>query len=334
MYNCISEKSQISDEKWRSILKDNQFSTPFQSPEFFDFFNSIPLQAAKIFAVEKDNSLKALCVVTIQKEKGLKGYFSRRAIVYGGPVVESDPEALTELLKLILSKLKKEVIYIETRNFNDYSSFQSSFLGQHWNFVPYLNFQVDLQNKTLEELLGQMKYNRKREIRISYEEGAKVDEATSVGEIAALYKILKDLYDTRVKLPLPALDYFEKLYRSSIGKVFVVKHNQNIIGGSFCFYYPNKGIYTLYYCGLRDYHKKIFPTHLSIIAAMEFGIKNNLKILDLMGAGQPGEEYGVRNYKAEFGGLMVEHGRFIKISSPHLYKLGKFGLGILKKVKK
>ena len=335
MYNCISDISQISSEKWLAAIKNDQFTTPFQSPEFFSFFNSIPLQSAKVFAIEKENNLKALCIVTIQKEKGIKGYFSRRAIIYGGPVlIDNDIDALKELLKLISDKLKHDVIYIETRNFNDYSFFHSAFSDQKWNFVPYLNFQVDLQNKTLEELLGKMKYNRKREIRISFEEGAKIDTATSVTEVKELYKILKNLYDTRVKLPLPELNYFEKLFQSTIGKVFLVKHNQNIIGGSFCFYYPGKAIYTLYYCGVRDYHKKIFPTHLAIVGAMEFGIKNNLKLLDLMGAGQPGQEYGVRNYKAEFGGAMVEHGRFIKICNPALYKLGKFGLSILKKIKK
>ena len=90
----------------------------------------------------------------------------------------------------------------------------------------------------------------------------------------------------------------------------------------------------MYYCGVRDYNTKIFPTHLAIMAAIEFGLKNNLRILDMMGAGKPGVEYGVRKYKSEFGGELVEYGRFINIYSPLLFKLGKIGLSILKKIKK
>ena len=178
-----------------------------------------------------------------------------------------------------------------------------------------------------------MKYNRRREIRLSLKAGASFREATSEKEVSLLYNILNNLYTTRVKLPLPSLYFFKKLFLSPIGKVFLVMHNQTIIGGAFCVSYPNNTINTLYYCGIRDYNKKIYPTHLAIMAAIEYGIKNNLKFVDLMGAGKPGDEYGVRKYKEEFGGVLVEHGRYLKIFNPWLYKTGKLGLKTLSKLK-
>ena len=50
----------------------------------------------------------------------------------------------------------------------------------------------------------------------------------------------------------------------------------------------------------------------------------------MMGAGTPDVEYGVRDFKAEFGGEMVEHGRFRKIAKPILYKIGILGIKMLK----
>jgi lipid II:glycine glycyltransferase (peptidoglycan interpeptide bridge formation enzyme) len=44
--------------------------------------------------------------------------------------------------------------------------------------------------------------------------------------------------------------------------------------------------------------------------------------LDLMGAGRPDEQYGVRDFKAEFGGEMVEYGRYVYAHRSLMYKMG------------
>ncbi|KIE17596.1 hypothetical protein DS62_02070, partial [Smithella sp. SC_K08D17] len=144
---------------------------------------------------------------------------------------------------------------------------------------------------------------------------------------------LKDLYAARVKLPLPDFSYFKNLYESEIGKVFIVTHKDIIIGGAFCLYYEGLSIYTMYYAGIRDYHKKIYPTHIAIMGIIEFAINNNLEYVDFMGAGKPDEDYGVRDFKLQFGGELVEHGRYLLILNPLLYKIGVLGLKVLAKIK-
>ena len=53
----------------------------------------------------------------------------------------------------------------------------------------------------------------------------------------------------------------------------------------------------------------------------------------MMGAGVPDVPDGVRDFKAEFGGELVEHGRFLCVSKPIQYKIGVMGVKILKKIK-
>jgi lipid II:glycine glycyltransferase (peptidoglycan interpeptide bridge formation enzyme) len=53
-----------------------------------------------------------------------------------------------------------------------------------------------------------------------------------------------------------------------------------------------------------------------------------------MGAGKLDHDYGVRKYKMEYGGQLVEHGRFIKVLNPFWFKVGKLGLKILSKIRK
>ena len=52
---------------------------------------------------------------------------------------------------------------------------------------------------------------------------------------------------------------------------------------------------------------------------------------DMMGAGKPDEAYGVRDFKARFGGEQVEYGRFLYIRKSLLYWIGKLGVKFLKK---
>lgn len=314
---------------------DSPCSSPFQTFDFFQFYNSIPGLSAEVFAVEEAGDLKSLCVVTIQKEKGIKAFFSKRAIIYGGPVIVDNNERIIDfLLNSIGLELYRRVIYIEVRNFSDYGGLKSMYQDAGWKWLPYLNIRIGLRGKSYNEILGLMKYNRRREIRQSLNERAAYRDANHNSEVEALYNILKELYSKKVRLPVPGLDFFLALYNSVFGKVFVVLHNNKIIGGAFCLYYENGSVYTLYYCALRDYHKRIFPTHLSILAAIDFGIKNKLEYLDFMGAGLKGEEYGVRQYKKEFGGDLIEYGRFRKINKKILFAIGESGLWIKKFMKR
>ena len=87
-----------------------------------------------------------------------------------------------------------------------------------------------------------------------------------------------------------------------------------------------KTVYEFYICGLDDEYKEQYPSAMATWAAIEYAYQNNIIVLDFMGAGKPDEQYGVREFKARFGGELVEYGRFIKINNHFLYKLGKFGL--------
>jgi lipid II:glycine glycyltransferase (peptidoglycan interpeptide bridge formation enzyme) len=64
------------------------------------------------------------------------------------------------------------------------------------------------------------------------------------------------------------------------------------------------------------------------MAAIEYALQNRIGKVDFMGAGKPGKDYGVRDYKLKFGCELQEQGRFLKIESPLLYRIGETGLNI------
>ena len=92
-------------------------------------------------------------------------------------------------------------------------------------------------------------------------------------------------------------------------------------------------IYEWYICGLDKEYREQSPSVMATWAAMEYANAHGLPMFDIMGAGEPGVPYGVRDFKAEFGGELVEHGRFLSVTQPILYQIGKFGVWLLKRLK-
>ena len=95
----------------------------------------------------------------------------------------------------------------------------------------------------------------------------------------------------------------------------------------------NKTLYHWFVAGLDERFKSIRPSTLATWAAIDRTLKERIPISDMMGAGKADENYGVRDFKAAFGGKLVEYGRFLCILNPVLYHIGKIGVKILKRIK-
>jgi lipid II:glycine glycyltransferase (peptidoglycan interpeptide bridge formation enzyme) len=139
------------------------------------------------------------------------------------------------------------------------------------------------------------------------------------------------LYTTKIKTPLFSLSFFEHLYAQPNGRFILVELNGEIIGGTVCVELPGKCLYEWFVCGRDGEWKSIFPSSLATYAGIRYAVENGCSRFDMMGAGKPDEAYGVRDFKARFGGEQVEHGRFLRIQKPLLYMMGKLGVKLLKK---
>lgn len=312
-------------KSWQQLLDTSRFKSPFQTKEFYDLFNAVEDFKAEVVAVETNGKLSGLCVATIQKESGVKGFFSKRAIIYGGPIFTEDKDSASYLIKQLQAVLS-DVIYIETRNFFDYSELARDFAGAGWKYEPYINFQLDCSGE--ETVWGNLNNNRQRQIKKAFKIGVQLTEAKTKEDVKDFYAVLKNLYTSKVKKPLFSEAFFQKWISAPIGKIILVRFENKVIGGIACSV-NNKAIYELYICGLDQEYKECSPSVMATYAAIEYGFKNGLSYFDFMGAGRADENYGVRDFKEKFGGKLVEHGRFIHINNSMLYSLGKLGLKII-----
>jgi len=323
----INEK--IDTDLWEEFVSVNPHSTPYQTPSFYRMLNHAMPSSGQAVCVSDQGRIRALAVVFLQKEKNLRGYFSRRGIIFGGPLIDPDyTEALNPLLDGVSHLLGRKVIYLETRNLSDYAEYIPEFSNSGWAYSNHLNCVLDINDR--DSVYDQMNATRRRQIRQSIGNGASYEVCRDINDLEEFYSLLEKFYTKEIRLPVPPPELFKAFFQFNFGKIFVVKHDGRIIGGSVCPIYGNRTIYTYYYYGLKDYHKKIFPSHLSILAAIEYALENNIGKLDFMGAGKPGVDYGVRQYKLQFGGHLVDYGRFTRIERSSLYRIGKLGLGIIR----
>jgi len=184
--------------------------------------------------------------------------------------------------------------------------------------------------------------SRKRDIRTSLRDGATIIEQPTLEQVREYYTILEHLYKTRVKTPLFPFSFFEKLWQHKDGRFILVALNNEIIGGTVCVVFNRDKfettthlsvVYEWFVCGRDGEWKSIFPSSLATYAGIMYSAEHGCARFDMMGAGKPDEAYGVRDFKARFGGKEVEHGRFLCITKPLLYKIGVLGVKILKKLK-
>ena len=332
MIKIHSTYSDINQEQWNDLVLKSDTASFFQTPACFSFYNSLSFLKPFVYGVSEENTLKAvICGYIISDGNSLKRYFSRRAIIPGGVLVDNEISTgtLQQFLKYVTKQLSKESIYIEIRNYNDYSTLQNGFDLSGFTYQPHLNFHLD--TSSLDIINKRLKPNKKRYIKVSQKEDAFWFETKNENEIKDFYVILRELYESKVKTPLFPLEFFLRLANYDWGKIFVIKYLGNVVGGAAFVILPNKTIYEWFVCGEDRKYKNVYPSILSTWAGIEYASKNNLSSFDFMGAGKPNIHYGVRDFKAEFGGELVEHGRYLYVCKPLLYNLGKKVIQILKK---
>lgn len=306
----------------------------FQTDECFDFYSSLSFLEPFKFEIRRGDEIKGRIVGYIQKDGGkLKQFFSRRAIIDGGPMLADDitPEELSKLLSLCKNQLRSKAIYIEFRNFEDYSKFKDNFENNDFKYHPHYNILIDTSD--YDSVFRRMDRNRKRNIKKAMEKGIVVEHHPSEQNVKVFYNLLRKLYSEKVKTPLVPFSFFYKLHKSPFANYIIIKNTEGIIISGIVCIGTGSTLYALYTCGRDAEYRELSPSVIANFEAIKYACDNGYSRFDFMGAGSPGDGgYGVRDFKAKFGGKLVEYGRFKCVLSPILYKIGEIGVKIMKKI--
>lgn len=327
--------NEIRESDWDALVNESSVATWFQTREAFSFFDDLTFFEAFVVAIENSGRLKGLAMGYVQKDGGkLKQFFSRRAIIFGGPLLAEDVsgEELESLLLSLKRCLRKKAIYVEMRNFNDYGRWRMVFERCGFDYKAHYDVLVD--TSSLETVNGKLDRNRRRNIKKALENGLVIDNNPTTEELARFYVMLDELYRTKVKSPLYPYEFFDRLKELPSSRFFMAKTpDGELIGGLVCVVLKDRAVYAWAACGDDQNYKVFSPSVMTNYAGICYAAEQGFSRFDFMGAGKPDDGgYGVRDFKLKFGGDLVELGRYVYICNVMLYNIGKFGLKLMKRL--
>ncbi|RMF32489.1 MAG: GNAT family N-acetyltransferase, partial [Chloroflexi bacterium] len=88
-----------------------------------------------------------------------------------------------------------------------------------------------------------------------------------------------------------------------------------------------------WYGGVDRAYSRFTPGELLTWYILRWGAEHGYRVYDFGGAGRPGEPYGVRDFKARFGGRLVCYGRNTYIHAPRALRLAQAGYALYRKVR-
>lgn len=328
-----SSINDIDPAQWELLVQHSPTASFFQTRACYDFYASLSFLRPFVFGISENEKLVGvICGYSISDGGALKRFFSRRAIVPGGLLlnIAISQTSITLLLKHVAQVLSKKAIYIEIRNYNDYSCYRTPIEFAGFKYSPHLNFRVKISN--LDEAFQKLNSSKRRQIKMTLKAGVRIEEAKTPQDINEFYELLRELYSTKIKLPLFPLNFFQQLNELSNAKILVIKNNEEVIGGIACVFLDKRVVYEWFVCGKDGTEKNLYPSVLATWAGIEYAARNGFEYFDFMGAGKPDESYGVREFKSKFGGELVSYGRFLYVYKPLVYKLAKCYFNVLKKL--
>lgn len=323
----------LPEGHWRHFVDGHPQGSIFHTPEMFQVFEQASGHRPTFWAaVRGEEPLALLLPVEVTLVAGPLRHFTTRAVAYGSilhdPSLEGE-HALKELLLAYAQETRGAVLFTELRNLSDMSPVQPILEACGFRHEDHLNYLIDLDQNS-EEILMRMSRRTRKQIRRSLRQGTViVEELYQIEQVSVWYGLLQQTYAS-AKVPLAGRTLFEAafdiLHPRGMIKYLLARVDEVPVAVSAELTYGE----TVYgwYSGVDRTYASLVPNELLMWHILRWGAENGYRIYDFGGAGKPDEEYGVRDFKAKFGGRLVNFGRNTLVSSPRLLPLSRYGYAL------
>ncbi len=328
----------LPETEWRRFIEHNPHSNIFHTPEMFEVFaNTKGYRPTFWAAVNKSgHTLALLLPVQITLKAGLMHGLTTRAIVFGSVLWEQDTDserAVALLLKTYSEETEGVPLFTEMRNLWDINAILSStFQEQGFIYEEHLNYLIDL-DRSFDAIFSAFNAGTRKKIRRGLNRGdVIVEEVKDVAQVAVCYDLLRKTYKN-AHVPLADRSLFETafniLYPKGMVRFTLARVGDAFVATSVELLY--KDVVFGWYGGSDRAYSSYVPNELVISNILQWGAEKGYRVYDFGGAGKPNQEYGVRDFKAKFGGALVCFGRYTYIHNPFLLRISSLSYEILRK---
>jgi serine/alanine adding enzyme len=319
----------LDEEKWRQFIESQPTSGVFHTPEMLQVFARVKGHQPTFWATVDDSHcpLVLFLPVEVTLMGGLLRRFTTRAVIYGSVLCTpglGGQEALRMLLRAYKQKIKGSILFTELRNLSDLSTVQPVLNDCGFIYEDHLNYLIDL-DRPLEEVMQSIGRRTRKRIRRGLRKSeVSVQDVTERDRIKTCYELIRKSY---IEAGVPLADQslfeaaFDVLYPRGMVKFWLARVGQACAAASVELLY--KDVVYGWYGGVDRAYADYTPGELLMWHILKWSVENGYKVYDFGGAGRPDEEYGVRDFKAKFGGRLVNYGRNVCVHAPLTFKGSK-----------
>jgi len=327
----------LPEDEWRRFVEQNPAGNIFHTPEMHRVFGAARGYKPEVWAVRGSNQqVSALFLpVRISLNSGILRRVTSRDVAFGSILCTPGSEGvqgLKVLLQAYQDSARQQTLFSEMRNIAPLDEYQPSLSEAGFKYAEHLNYLIDL-TRTSEEVFKRIgkrtQRNLKRGINLKR---VNIEEVTSREGLRTVYSILHKTYRA-AQVPLADLTLFEaafdRLHPQGMLRLSLARVGDAPAAASVELLYKDT-IYGWYGGTDRDYGMHM-PNDLLMWHILKWGSEQGYRVYDFGGAGTPGEAYGVRDFKAKFGGKLVNFGRNTWVPNKALLKVSEFGYSIYRR---
>lgn len=335
MYTNLQIVNSLDEKVWHDFVDWHPHGNIFHTPEMFQVFGRAKGYRPILWAaVDKHGQILALLSpVQVSLRDGLLRRLTTRSIAYGSVLCNQTPcgqEALASLLSTYLQTTRWQALYTELRNMSDVACLQKIFEKNGFVYTDHMNFLIDI-NCSPEQVLQNIGARTRKHIRRGLRKGNVIVELLRErSKLSIWYELVRKTYQN-ARVPLADRSLFEAAHEilqpRGMIQFWLARLDSTYVAASAELLY--KDIIYGWYGGVDRNYAAEMPGEMLMWHILEWGAQNGYRTYDFGGAGKPNEEYGVRDFKAKFGGKLVYFGRNIHVHSPLLLRLCTLGYQFL-----
>ena len=293
-------------------------NTLTHSTELFHIYEQTPGYAPiLIVASEKERPIAKLLAVIRRSVRWFPPSIIRRCEVFGDGEYFDEKANREELFGMMLEHLTKTVLHecflIEFRNLSSSLFGYKHFRKNGYFPVNWLRVYNSLHSLPPEERLEN---SRKRKVNRALKHGVTTQIAENEEDINAYLRILKRNYSSKIRKHFPDLQLFRLLMQQypekETARIFLVKHGQKVIGGSFCLF-SGDNAYLCFSGGMNKTYPHLSPSTMAVWAAITYAYRRKYTHFEFVDAGLPFKKTGYRNFILSFGGKQVSTRRWFRL---------------------
>lgn len=317
---------ELPEAKWRRFVGEHPDGNIYHTPEMFDVYRRAHGYKPSLWAAVDagGDPLAILTPVEVTLLPGLLGRFTARLICYGGPLCapgDAGREALDALLAEYQRWARRRALFTEMRSVSCTAELRPALHAHGYAHEAHLNFLVDVEQPE-DRLWAQMRPSCQRDVRKARRRGVVVQDSLDPQDLATAYDILAQVY-RNARVPLASRTLFQAaldvLGPREMLRIFSVRVDDRCIGVRFALLHKDRVIN--WYGGTDRSSSSHCPGEAMMWGTMLWARTHGYRVLDFGGAGRPDESYGPRDFKAKFGGQLVDFGRDVCIHSQLAYRV-------------